>query len=265
MKKLLTFFKTYLQNNLYYRSAAIVWVIVDTAPIVVLILLWKAIYQTNNLVAGLNFNQMVSYYLLITFVYQLVYTAGGRNTVTDEIYTGSLSFFLLKPYNYLKRIFIEEISWRVFQTSLFLPLFFILTLVLSKTISLSFNFSLWPVFSISIIFSFFISGFLDYICGLAGFWLIQTVTLFHLKDVFYWVLGGLAFPQDLFPPLVQKLNLGLPFYYVFAFPIEIITKQFTGFQLLQRFFIQISWFIILFLIYKFLWKKGTKRYEAWGN
>jgi len=265
MVKFKSFLKVYLQTFIYYRLQAFVWAVVDVMPLVVLIFIWQAIYQNQSLVAGLNFSQMVSYYFLLTLIFQLIYTAGGKNTISLEIYNGQLVFFLLKPYLYLKRVLAEEISWRSIQFLLFLPLFFLLMFLVKDNINLSLNYLSWLWFFLSLALAFFISAFLDYVCGLTAFWLVQTITLFHLKEICYWIFGGLAFPQSLLPAWLQKLNLFLPFYYVFAFPLEIITRDFYFQEIALRFAVQFVWLMVLFLVYKYLWKKGLKAYEAWGN
>ncbi|MFC1711358.1 ABC transporter permease [Patescibacteria group bacterium] len=258
-------FKNYLQKHFYFRSQAIIWALSQIIPITVIMIVWSSIYKNRSTVAGLSFDQMISYYLIITIVFQLIYTASGKVVIREEIYSGYLSFFLLKPLSFLKRVFIEELSWRLIQIIFFLPLFLLIFAVFSQQINFSYNFKFLPLFLISLFFSFLISAFLDYLCGIAAFWLTQTHTLFHLKEIFYWLLGGLAFPQKLLPIMLQKINLVLPFYYVFAFPVDLLTRNMSVFDIVFRFIMQIIWTISLFYIYKFIWKKGIKKYEAWGN
>jgi len=265
VKKYLILFKTYLQKYIYYRASAFVWMLSDIIPFIVLIILWQAVYQNRSSIAGVSFNQMVVYYLSISFLRELIYTGGGRNTISEEIYTGQLSSLLLKPFNYLKRVFVEEISWRFIQFGLFLIPYVLLFICFKNVVKGVYNFKLWPVFILALILSFLISAFLDYLCGIGAFWLTQTSTLFHLKDIFYWLLGGLTFPQKLLPCLLQKINITLPFYYVFGFPTELIISNLSYGQIIIRFLVQLIWVIFLYLIYKLLWQKGLRKYDAWGN
>lgn len=261
----MTFFKAYLQKSFYYRSNAFLWSLIDIFRMLAFLFVWSAIFRKYSTVAGLNFNQIISYFLLITFIKEIVDVGGGRNTVSDEIYTGQIAFFLLKPFSFLKRVFTEEVGWRSLQFSLFLPNFVLLSIFINKVADLSFNFVNLPIFLISLSLSFFISALLDYLCGIGAFWLVQTTTLFHLKDIFYRLLGGLTIPQDLFPIFIRKINLSLPFYYIFAFPTELMTKNFSAWQILSRLLMQFFWILVLYTIYKILWKKGLQRYETWGN
>lgn len=254
-----------MQKAFYYRSNAFLWAFFDVLRMLAFFFVWSAIYRKYSTVANLSFDQIISYFFLITFIKEIVETGGGRNTVSDEIYTGQITFFLLKPHSFLKRVFTEEVGWRSLQFGLFLPNFALLAIFINNTVNLSFNFIHLPFFLLSLVFSFFLSAFLDYLCGISAFWLVQTTTLFHLKDIFYRLLGGLTIPQDLFPVFIRKINLTLPFYYVFAFPVEIMTKNFSSWQIFLRLLTQGFWIVVLYTIYKILWKKGLKHYEAWGN
>ncbi len=264
-KKIRAYLENYLQTFFYYRPQVFLWSVIDMAPLVVLIIVWQAVFQNQDKVAGLSFEQMFSWYVLLSLVRQFLTTGSGKNVITQEIYTGQLSFHLLKPFSYLKRIFTEEVSWRSLQTLLFLPLFFLFLKIFNQSLSLNLSFFKLIALMLIFTFSFLISAFLDYLCGVAAFWLVQTTTLFHLRDIFYWLLGGLAFPPSLLPLWLQKINLGLPFYYVFAFPLQVLTQEVTFFDLGIRVLIQGGWAFILFFLYKLLWKKGLFSYAAWGN
>lgn len=265
MKKYFTLFKTYLQKYIYYRANAFIWAIFDISHFVILIIVWGAIYRTNTTVAGINYSQMVSYYLILSIIRELVYAAGGRNMIAEEIYHGQLNIYLIKPISYLKRVFIEEISWRLIQTALFFIPFTVLFLLVNKHVGITTTAVLSPLSIIALVFAFIISAFIDYLCALAGFWITQTSTLFHLKEIAFGLLGGLAFPTKLLPGVIQNINFGLPFYYIFSFPIEVINQQLTINQIAWRLIVQIIWIGLLMKFYQFIWRKGTKEYNAWGN
>lgn len=103
--KYLVLFKNYLQTYIYYRANAFIWALVDSVHFVVIIFVWSAIFTNQSQVAGLNFPQIINYYLIALIIRELIYTGSGRNTIAEEIYNGQLSSHLLKPYNYLLRSF----------------------------------------------------------------------------------------------------------------------------------------------------------------
>jgi ABC-2 type transport system permease protein len=263
--KYLVLFKNYLQTYIYYRANAFIWALVDSAHFVVIIFVWATVFINQQQIAGLNFSQIINYYLVALIIRELLYTGAGRNKIAEEIYSGQLSSHLLKPYNFLIHAFAEEISWRLVQTFLFIIPYLVILILIKKIFFTTVIFNLSPLIVIIMVLSFIISSFLDYLCALAAFWLVQTTTLFHIKDILYYLLSGLALPLSLFPLLIKQINLALPFYYVFAFPIELVTKQLATGQILARLTMQLVWIIILGLTYKTLWKKGQKTYDAFGN
>lgn len=264
MNKYLLLFKTKLQSNIYYRINALIWTIFDLTPFIALIIVWRSVFASRTIVAGLNLSQMVSYYFLVSLVSELITTHEGE-TIAEEIYQGNIVFYLLKPISYLKRIFIKEIGWHFWLMILFLSLYIPLFFMLKNLITINLSWLNIIFFIIAIALAFFINGLLSYLGGIAGFWFTQTTTIFHLKLIMFWLLGGLAFPLELLPRFLQTINTYLPFAYVFSFPVAIITKNLSWQDLVFKFFMQIFWIILLFFIYKKLWRKGLKRYESFGN
>lgn len=265
MNKYFILLKTCLQKYFYFRSNAFIWIIHAFVNFGIMVVVWTVIYKDNLSVGGYSYSQMISYYLLITLMKEAIYATQGRTTINDDIYFGSLSSYLIKPFSYLKRVLIEEVSKRFIEFTLFLIPFILLFYVFRNIITYSINFYLWPAFVLSLIFGFLICAFLDYIFALAGFWLTETTALFHFKEISFLLLGGLSFPSGLLPLVIRKLNYFLPFYYVFAFPVEIINNNLPTPEIVINLIRQIIWIILLYFIYKIIWKRGLKIYEAAGN
>ncbi|MDP1743502.1 MAG: ABC-2 family transporter protein, partial [Candidatus Amesbacteria bacterium] len=56
----------------------------------------------------------------------------------------------------------------------------------------------------------------------------------------------------------------LPFRYMYSFPLEIILGKLAGKEIVFGFTVGIIWILILVIIYKTMWSKGTKAYTSAG-
>ena len=93
-------------RNLNYRVTIIAYRIGDMAEILVLILMWTAIYANGSgIIKGFTLNEMITYVLIGNLC-----TAAVRNFlsgfVSRDISEGRLSMFLIKPIPYIKYVII---------------------------------------------------------------------------------------------------------------------------------------------------------------
>jgi len=72
-------------------------------------------------------------------------------------------------------------------------------------------------------------------------------------------------PVALLPDALQVMAKLLPYRYMISFPVEVITGQLDGAELLTGFALQIGWLVVALAIYRFLWRRGVRRYTAIGG
>jgi len=79
------------------------------------------------------------------------------------------------------------------------------------------------------------------------------------------VLSGYLIPVELFPPVVRSAVEVLPFRYQIGFPVEVLTSAHdtrTALILLAR---QWTWVAISFFLVGVLWRRGLRRFAAYGG
>ena len=84
------------QDAFAYRATAIVWMLVDFVPSVVMILVWQAAYRTQDSVEGYSLNDMVTYYLL-TGIIAGALTSHAEVTMNLAIRDGRITPLLTRP------------------------------------------------------------------------------------------------------------------------------------------------------------------------
>ena len=122
MSRYLAILRITWQDALAYRAEAIVWMLVDASPLLVMVYLWRAIYTGRDTIAGLDLPQMITYYLAITFLSILI-GAHSDMDVVEHIRDGHIAPYLLKPLPYITFVLLEDVGWKIMKTLLFLPVF----------------------------------------------------------------------------------------------------------------------------------------------
>ena len=109
MKKYLTIIKITWQRALIYKFSVYTYRIGEIISVIALVLLWSAIYSRNEMIKGYTYNEMITYVLIGSLIDVIV-----RNwlyeVVADDIKSGLLSNFIIKPIQYLNYIISREIG-----------------------------------------------------------------------------------------------------------------------------------------------------------
>jgi hypothetical protein len=89
-RKYITYMHIGLQDALVYRANAIIWMLVDSLPAYTMLLIWSAVYQGRQSIAGYTLGDMAAYYLAATFI-GVAIEAHPEYSLSYEIRHGLLS------------------------------------------------------------------------------------------------------------------------------------------------------------------------------
>jgi ABC-2 type transport system permease protein len=107
--------------------------------------------------------------------------------------------------------------------------------------------------------------FWGYWIALLAFWATRADALLALQDSLIFLLGGLVAPIRLLPDGMRALATLLPFRYMVAFPVEVLTGQLSPLEVTYGFLIQAGWLVVALAFYALLWRKGLSHYTAVGG
>ena len=261
MKKYLTIIKTAWQRGLTYRFTIVAYRIGEIAELIILILMWTAIYDTQPIIKGFTLNEMITYILIGSLINIII-----RNFLSDyvsrEIKDGKLSLFLVKPMNYFNYIFTMEIG-RI-SLPLIMSLVSQLIVVAFFIDRIIFNFEILylGVILVLIILAFVTELLISYLVGLIAFWTDDVdglqITIHRIKKFF----SGGYFPLSLLSTTLLNISLAFPFAYSFFVPTQIYLKKISLVDGLKGLLVQVAWIIILYFVIKIVWKRGLKKYES---
>lgn len=78
------------------------------------------------------------------------------------------------------------------------------------------------------------------------------------------LLGGSLIPIEFFPSWSLPFIHAMPFYYLIAFPMEVIFGKVDAVTWLIGLGTMSLWFILFVFLSRFLWAKGSYRYTGVG-
>lgn len=231
--------------------------------LVVLIFIWGAVFRETPNFGNYTFPTMLTYLVLAKF-FHFATRGNTARLMGDEIKEGELSQYLIKPVSYLKWWFSYTLAERIFEIavriSIIVSAFCLFPLIFSMP-SLN-NLLLFLIFiPVALVMNIFI----NYLIASLAFW-VNDVRLF---EVFLGLtinfLAGSLMPIDVFPGWLKAISYLLPFQYTMYFPIKIYLGQISTIDGLQGLFVGLTWFFIIALINKVVWKRGLRQYEAVGQ
>ena len=256
MKKYFKIFKISLISYLEYRVNFVLSFLFSLVPFSVSILLWVAVAKHSEFI---KVKEVVSYYFVILIVKNIT-TTNSIIRFSDDIRLGELNKYLLKPYNYCFYNLMADLPERiVFIVMNFIPLILIYTF-LHNYIKLDLSLIKIFFFIIFLILGYLINFFIDFLIGLYSFYFSKVSSLYTSIKVLRNLSAG-----NIFPLLMLPAKIFLPFMYTSYVPTMLLLEK-TSFDLiLKNLFISITWLSILCLFSAMLWKRGMKRYSAYGG
>ncbi len=255
-----------IQNLLVYRVNFLFRALIGLLPLTATLSLWRTIYQgRETTVAGYSLAQMITYYLVVTLVDMLTAVTDDDWQIAADIKDGNISQFLLKPIDYLTyRLCLFGASRMIYATVALLPV----TLFIfwqSEHFVLPADSAALGWFAVSVIMTGLLQFLISYTMALLAFWLLEISTFIFIVFAFEYIAGGHLFPLDILPPALAHALAYTPFPYQLYFPVSIYVGRTTGAALYQGLLTQLCWVAAAYLLARFVWSRGIRRYSAVGG
>src|SRR5579862_6006697 len=255
-----------IQNNLTYRVNYLTRTLFSFIPLFAMLSLWRTIYAGKGTsISGYTLAQMISYYLLVAVVDVLTAVNEDDWQIAADIREGNISQFLLKPVNYLWFRLSLFFSGRIaFMAVAVVPLT-IFIVCFGRYFVLPVNGTACAAFLLSLVFTALLQFFISYAMAMLAFWVLEVSTFIFILFAFEYLASGHLFPLDILPPAVERLLHFTPFPYQLFFPVSIYMGKTTGAEVARGLVIQLGWVVAMYLLARFAWNRGIRKYEAVGG
>lgn len=252
-------------RQLNFRFTIWAYRVGEMTEIIVLILMWTAIYASGGgIIKGFSLNEMITY-VLVGNLFATTTKNFLPSLISRDIKEGRLSMFLVKPISYIKYVFINEIGRAGFITllsigSLGLIIFFYLDRVIFNT-----DWRYIILIILMVFLALIIELLIGFLIGTIAFWSEEVEGVQSTADRVKRFFAGGYFPLSLLPVTLATISTYLPFGYSFFVPAQLYLKKIDLHAGIMGLGIQIIWIFLLSIILSIVWKKGLKRYEATGS
>ncbi len=180
--------------------------------------LWRVIYAGKPTIAGFTMAQTL-WYLTITETIELARPRAFIQ-IQEEVKDGTIAYALLRPYSYpffkIPR-FVGESLVKV--APILIEGFIVAALV---TGILPGYFRALPAGLVLIAGGIVINTLWYISIGLLAFWTEDVTAFAFITQKLVFILGGLFFPVDFFPPALAAVSKALPFAFVAYWPAKTV-------------------------------------------
>ena len=256
-------------QTLEYRANALVGAFAIFSGLLIEYLLLSNVFK-NEIATGspiqnfASFNHLIIYIMLCMMVGQLKSSWHNSMMMIDEIRSGELNKYLIKPISYFPYNFMNFIG----HNSLFYLVYFTIMILTPIVMGPGYAFGgfLQVIgFLIALLISVFLSYSIYFCMVCFGFWFGEVRALIIAYNMFTIFLSGQLIPIQLFPEGLKQFVMNSPFRFMVDFPVSIATAQSVDInQLIQGLAMQIGWCVVMYLIGKIIYTIGVRQYEAFG-
>ncbi len=262
MRVYVEFAKKAFQNNITYRADYIAGVINAIVMIFVNISIWKAIYEDEQTVEGVQFKILITY-VVLAFLMQCIYGM-EEYFIETKVRSGSISLDLLKPISFSGYIFSYNVGILVFRVLMQLIPALLVSIILFGMLP-PFNLTMLAYFFLSLVLGYLVLYNLNFIVWISSFWFYWSFSLVTIKDTAVMILSGALLPLWFMPQaMVDFINL-TPFASIYYVPISIYLGQVPPDEIIIVLVKQVIWAGLLFVIGKLLWSTALKKLVVQGG
>jgi ABC-2 type transport system permease protein len=265
-------FRVSLIERLTYRGDFFVSTLLRFLPMITTILLWEAIYagashqdpgQTQ--LSGYSLDQMIAYLLLVHVSRMFSSMPGLAGGIAHDIRDGSLKKYLLQPIDMIAYL----VSYRAAHKAAYIAtsaLPYALLFFLCRSYFDGFpDWLTLLAFVVSLLLGFVVGFFFEACIGMIGFWFLEVTSLLYIVNGVAYFVSGQMFPLDLLPGPIAWLLKALPFQYLAYFPAAIFVGKIHGQELIYGLIAEFLWALAFVVLARWLYRRGLRRYSAFGG
>ncbi|QRN99305.1 ABC-2 family transporter protein [Archangium violaceum] len=244
-----------------YRAEMFIWVLSTTMPFIMMAL-WTAVARAAP-VGRYSGDDFIRYFLA-AFVVRQMTGAWAAWQINYEVRQGTLAMRLLRPISPLWSYAAENLG------SFPMRLFVVVPVAAFSVYKLGWG-SVpqtlwgWVFFFLSLFAGWLITFLANVAIGTMSLFMESSTKLMDVWIALFFVCSGYLYPVELFPPAFRAALDWLPFRYQIGLPVELMTNTHDFHKALALLGRQWLWVALMLTISLGLWKRGLKRFAAYGG
>ena len=259
------FLMSAFQTQLAYRGQAWASIFGDLVEVFARIAIWMSIFAVaGDKAGGITLQEMITYTIVGSILLSAWEWRLYVNVIGNQIKTGDVAVFLLKPLNYLLMMLFGEMGTIAFRLmAVVLPVIVITGLTYGVVPPASaFHGAMFVAF---LLLGFVVLFLLSTIAGLLAFWMMTVFALEWTMHALMAVLAGSFVPLWFYPAPAGAIIEKLPFAYVTFHPIAVHLGKLDVNGTLATFAIGCGWVVVLGGFAAWLWSRAQHRIIVQGG
>lgn len=261
--KYINILRVSMKNKMVYNWSVLLDVLIALIAIAVPVYLWRGVYSFNESIYTYMTN-----YAIVANIIGLVYNIEATDKIADHVKSGLVSYELIRPVNYIFRLFAEDLGAMIVR---------IFTIVIPMMIVSFFMFDFYIpkphvflVFLMLLAFAVVIMFLVHIIVSMLNFWFFEASSFMILLEIAILFLSGRFLPDFLMPDFLKPLLYSTPFILIYQKPAEIYLSMYRDDALNTNFLLQIItqqflWILALLAIEVILWYAAKRKLVVQGG
>jgi ABC-2 type transport system permease protein len=261
MRAMPTLLRVGFAEMVAYRAEMFIWVLSTTMPLIMMAL-WTAVAREAP-VAGYGSTDFVGYFLAVFVVRQLT-GAWAAWQMNFEVRQGTLSMRLLRPISPLWMYATENLGALPLRMVVVVPLVLLSVSVVGGGAVPRTAWG-WAFLLVALVGGWLITFLVNVAIGTLSLYMESSTKLMDVWLAFFFVASGYLYPVDLFPPGLRRVVDWLPFRYQVGLPAELMTNAHDWQGALGLLARQWLWVGVMLVLALWLWRRGLRRFAAFGG
>lgn len=267
LTKYLTVLRIGLADRFAYRANFLIGTVMRLLPFVTVVLFWGAVMENArpDAFGGWNRNNIVGYFVLVFLARAFSSMPGLSREVGTDIREGGLSKYLLRPIDYATYRLLLRLSHKAVYLVTLAPPFAVFVWIVGDHFPDPPGLVRLAAGTASLLLAFVIGFHFHLLLGMLGFWFLEVTGFLFAVELIEYFLSGQLIPLDLLPAWAQGIAAWLPFQYAAFVPAGILSGKLPEEQFLPLLAAEAAWAGGLWLLCRWVWARGVRRYAAFGG
>lgn len=240
------------------RAEFLLWLMTLTMPLIMLVF-WRAVARDGPF-GGYDATGLTGYFIAVLAV-ALLTDCNAVWNINEEIRTGELSYWLIKPVHPLVGYVTMTLAELPMRLAIAVPVLGVALALTGGGVALPARIALGAV---AILGGLAINQAIQILVGSLGFWITKSIMVHRLVVTISSVLSGYMFPLTFLPEGVREAALWLPFRFIISLPVEIVTGRHPPAAAALLLLAQFGVCVAVNAVALAVWRRGVRRYEAYG-
>jgi ABC-2 type transport system permease protein len=214
--------------------------------------------------AGFSPQGMILYYVFVTLIGRVVQSTDMDLAISQDIYDGSLSRYLLYPVSYIALKYAQQwggLAPQMVQLAIFGVM---APFVIGIPPEIRFSVGSLLMASCTIAIANLLHFLLVRPIQGVAFWADNVWSLMVTARFGMAILGGQLLPLELFPERFQQALAWLPFPYLYSFPTRTLLGMVTTEEWARGVAVTLVWCVVMSAVGSAVWRRGDLQYTGVG-